>query len=322
MSIDRSVAVGVEMASSRATVALIDRHGRILQRCVVKTLRGRPAYATLEPYYNAIDTMISYAHAKRLRVRGIGVSIPGVLDATAQKPVSIPTMPALNDVPLQNILHNRYGLSTRLHVDVDAAVIGEYHFGAGQGVPRLLLLSVNAVMGAALVKNGQVEQTELQHYIGHICHLCVSTNGPRCSCGKHGCINTLISPDAMQRMVQRALRRGEESNLTQRILKREYFSQQMLAEEAQRGDSVALRVYSELGRWLSSAIAKYVTLFEPDALILGGGLIHDNELLLAQVCNSPAFASSSSANVATTVKVLPALLGNDATLVGVVVSLF
>ncbi|GAC1615392.1 MAG: ROK family protein [Ktedonobacteraceae bacterium] len=322
MRIDRSVAVGVEIASGRATVALIDRHGRILQRCPVKTLRGRPAYATLEPYLNAIDTMLQYAHVERLRVRGIGVSIPGSLDSTAQTPLSIPTLPALNDVPLRNFLEVRYGLPTRLSVDVDAATIGEYHFGAGQGVRRLLFLTINAVVGAALVTNGHVEQTELQQYTGHVCHLLISTNGPRCSCGKHGCINTLISIDAMQKMVRRALRRGEESNLTRRILNREYFSLQLLAEEASRGDSVALKVYGELGRWLSSAITKYVTLFEPDALILSGSVIHGNELLFTQVHNTLVTSPSSSSNVSTVIKVLSASLGNDATLMGVTVSLF
>jgi len=97
----------------------------------------------------------------------------------------------------------------------------------------------------------------------------------------------------------------------------------MLAEEAQRGDSVALKVYSELGRWLSSAITKYVTLFEPDALILGGSIVQNNELLLTQIrSNMFVLATPSCANVVTTIKLLPALLGNDATLVGVAVSLF
>ena len=100
----------------------------------------------------------------------------------------------------------------------------------------------------------------------------------------------------MQRTVQRALRRGEESNLTQRILHREYFSLHMLAEEALRGDSVALKVYSELGRWLSSAIAKYVTLFEPDTVMLSGSIVQNNELLLTQVRNTAwVLATPSSA---------------------------
>ena len=322
MSIDRRVVVGVEMASSKATVALIDRRGLIVHRSLVRTLRGRSAYATLEPYLDAIDTMIAYAHAQRRRVCGIGVSIPGLLDATAQKPLSIPTLPALNGTPLQNILQRRYKLPTRLFVDVDAAVMGEYHFGAGQGVPRLLFLTVNAVVGASLVKNGLVEATELQSSVGHVCHLPISTNGPRCSCGKYGCINTLLSFDAMQRTVQRALRRGEESTLAQRILNREYFSLQMLSEEALRGDSVALKVYSELGRWLSSAVTKYAALFEPDALMLGGSIVQNNELLLTQVRNTLVSATSSSTNIATTVKLLSATLGSDAALVGVAASLF
>ncbi len=321
MARDRLVGVGVEIASSRATVALVDRRGRILHRIGVKTLRGRPAYATLEPYFKAIDTILAYAHDQRFRVGGIGVSVPGSLDTTAQRAMSIPTLPALNGLPLQEILQSRYDLPTRLYVDVDGAMLGEYTFGAGQDVSRLLFLSVNAVVGAALMKNGQVEQTELQQYMGHVCHLPIATNGPRCSCGKYGCINTLLSLDAMQRTIQRALRRGEESSLTQRILNREYFSLQMLVEEARRGDGVALKVYSELGRWLSSAIAKYIALFEPDALVLGGSLCTHNELLMMQVRSNPILATSS-ANVATSVKLVPAVLGSDATLMGVVAFLF
>src|SRR5947209_17644191 len=96
----------------------------------------------------------------------------------------------------------------------------------------------------------------------------VSSNGPGCSCGRHGCINTLVSLEAMQKMVQRALRRGEQTSLTQRLLNREYFSSQLLAEEAERGDSVSLQVYGEVGRWLGVATTRYIDLFEPHRLIL------------------------------------------------------
>ncbi len=322
MSRDRSVAVGVEIVGGWATVALVDRYGHILRRCPVKTLRGRPAYATLEPYLSAIDTMLAHAHAEQLHICGIGVSIPGSLDETAHKPLSIPTLPALNGVPLHDLLENRYGLSTCLHVDVDAALLGEYHFGAGQGVGRLLFLTVNAVVGAALVINGHVAQRGVQQHTGHVCHLLVSTNGPRCSCGKRGCINTLVSIDAIQKMVQRALSRGEESSLTQRILNHEYFSAQLLAEEANRGDTVALQVYNELGRRLSSAIRKYMAIFEPDALILGGDVLHENELLLTQVRSTLRASVSSLSSVTTVVELLPASLGSDATLMGTVASLF
>ena len=319
MSTDKNVAIGVELAGRGASVALVDRRGRVRHRCNAKTLHGRPATATLEPYLRAIESMLAYADAEGLRICGLGVGVPGSLDTAARRPLLIPTLPSLNDFPLCDFLEARYSLSTRLHVDVDAALLGEQHFGAGKGFNRLLFLTVNAVVGAALVIDGKVERSVPQ-YVGHISHMLVSTSGPRCSCGKRGCINTLISMDAMQKMVQRALRRGEETSLKQRLLNREYFSPQLLAEEAVRGDSVALQVYSEVGRWLGAATARYINLFEPNILILGGGVLTASDLLLTQVRS--AIMTHSTSRVCSMVEVVPARLGSDAALVGAVVPLF
>ncbi len=309
----KSVAVGVEIAGSRATVALVDRHGRIRHRCYAKTLWGRPAAATLEPYLRAIETALAYAKSEGLRVRGLGISIPGTLDQAARRPLLIPTLPSLNDFPLCDLLEARYNLPTQLHVDVDAAVLGEYHYGAGRGFQRLLFLTVNAVVGAALIIDGKVERSA-QEYVGHVCHMLVSTNGPRCSCGKRGCINTLVSMEAIKKMVQRALRRGEQTSLLQRLSNHEFFSQQLLAEEAIRGDKVALQVYGEVGRWLGTATARYMSIFEPNVLILGGRVLSASDLLLSQVRS--ALMEQSSSSMCNMLEIVHSRLGADAALIG------
>lgn len=316
---DKGVAVGVEIAGSRATVALVDHHGRIRHRCFAKTLRGRPAVATLEPYFRTIEIVLAHAKSEGLPVRGLGVCIPGTLDQVNRRPQMIPMLPSLNDFPLCDLLEARYNLPAQLLVDVDAALLGEYRFGAGKGFRRLLFLNVNAVVGAALVIDGNLE-LPAQEYVGHVCHVLVSTRGPRCSCGKRGCINTLVSMEAMQKMVQRALRRGEQTSLLQRLNNREYFSQQLLAEEASRGDSVALRVYGEVGRWLGAATARYIGKYEPKVLILGGGALSASELLLAQVRN--ALIVQSSSKVCDMLEVVPSRLGVDAALIGSVSTFF
>lgn len=316
---NKSVAVGMEIAGSRATVALVDRQGKIRHRCYAKTLWGRPPAATLEPYLRAIEATLAYAKSEGLRVRGLGISIPGTLDHVTHRPLLIPTLPSLNDFPLCDLLEARYKLPTQLYVDVDAAVLGEYHFGAGKGFRRLLFLAVNAVVGAALVIDGKLEQST-QEYVGHVCHMLVSTHGPRCSCGKRGCINTLVSMEAIKKMVQRALRSGEQTSLLQRLHNREYLSQQLLAEEAVRGDKVALQVYGEVGRWLGAATARYMTIFEPNVLILGGGVLTASELLLSQVRS--ALMSQSSSKVYNMLEIVPSRLGADAALIGAVVPFF
>lgn len=318
MGAKKSVAVGLEIAGNRGTAALIDRSGRIHHRIYAKTLWGRPAAATLEPYLRAIDAMLDHAHAEGFHVSGLGVCIPGSVDQASRRPMLIPTLPALNGFPLCDLLETRYSLPAQLHVDVDAAILGEHRFGAGKGFRRLLFLTVNAVVGAALVIDGKIERSA-QQYVGHVCHIPVATNGPRCSCGERGCINTYVSMDAMQKMVQRALRRGEQTSLTQRLINREFFSPQLLAEEAVRGDSVALQVFSEVGRWLGAAVARYITIFEPNMLILGGSVLGASELLVPQLRS--ALASHSSSQGCNMIEVVPAHLGNDAALIGSVVSL-
>ncbi len=317
---DRSVAVGIEISGGHATVALVDRFGHVRYRCQAKTLRGRPASATLEPYFRALDQVLEQARAEHLLVCGVGVSVPGILDYTCRCPKIIPSLPALNGFPLCDVLEARYHLPTHLLVDVDAAALGEYHVGAGKGLKRLLYLTVNTVVGASLVIDGQLEVSS-QSYTGHVCHMSISTSqsGSRCSCGKRGCINTLVSMEAMQKMVQRALRRGEESSLTQRLLNREYFSSSLLAEEATRGDTVALQVYDEIGRWLSAAVTQYVSLFEPNVLIFGGDILCTSELLLTRTRN--ALMTNTSSRVCSLVEVVPACLGKDAALAGVTIPL-
>ncbi len=317
---DRRVAVGVEVSGGKTTVALIDQYGRVIQRAHAKTLRGRPASATLDPYVRAIDDMLTAARADGLTICGISVSIPGTLDAAQRRPLNISLLPSLNGFPLCDYLETRYHLPDQLLVDVDAALLGEHRFGAGKGFQRLLFLTVNAVVGAALVVDGQLERSE-RGYMGHVCHLPLATSGPRCSCGKRGCINTLVSTDAMQKMVQRALRRGDETSLTQRLLNREYFSAQLLAEEAERGDSVSLQIYSELARWLGSAILKYIGLFEPEMLILNGALLSANDLLLVRL-RSVLANQAIAVERHSVVEIVPARLGSDAALIGAVVPHF
>ena len=315
---DKQVAISVEIGSSQAAIALVDRAGRVRQRCSAKMLWNRPPTATVEPCLRAVDELLSGARAAGLRVRGLGCALPGSLDPTSRRPTVIPALPSLASFPLADFLEARYHLPVTLSVDVDAAALGEYHFGARRGCRRLLLLSAQAVVGASLLIDGQIEPVSSE-YVGHICHLPVASSGPRCSCGRRGCINTLVTLDALQRSLQRAQRRGESSSLLRRLANRERFSLRLLAEEAQAGDAVASQVYTEVSRCLSAAIARYIDIFEPEALLLGG-FFSTSDLLLSGIRNS--LERNASARVCSMVDVATATLGQDAALLGAAVALF
>ena len=275
--------------------------------------------ASLEPFLRAIDDLLAYATALGWRVIGLGFSIPGTLDAVGRRLRVIPILPSLNGLPLCGLLEARYDLPVHQSVDVDAALLGEYHFGAGKGYRRLLYLTLNAVVGASFVDGGTLEQS-VAACLGHVAHLPIAASGPRCSCGKRGCINSLISLEAIQKLAVRSFQRAEEHGASSSLIARGGMNAQVLAEAAMQGDVVALRIYEEIGRWLGAAVARYIGLYSPDALILGGSGLSANEVLFASI------QSTLTMHVATVtdhpVKIALARLGSDAALIGASVALF
>jgi len=275
--------------------------------------------ASLEPFLRAIDDLLAYAGANGWRVIGLGFSIPGTLDATGRRLRVIPILPSLNGLPLCDLLEAQYKLPVHLYVDVDAALLGEYHFGAGKGYQRLLYLTLNAVVGASFVDGGKLDQSA-QACLGHVAHLPIAASGPRCSCGKRGCINSLISLEAIQKLALRSFQRAEENGSASSLIARGALNAHILAEAAMQRDPVALRIYEEIGRWLGAAVARYIALYSPDALILGGSVLSANEVLFASI------QSTLTMHVATItdcpVKIALAHLGSDAALIGASVALF
>jgi glucokinase len=275
--------------------------------------------ASLEPFLRVIDDLLARAEVEGWRVNGFGFSIPGMLDATGRRLRHVPILPALNDLPLCDLLEARYGLPARLYVDVDAVLLGEYHSGAGKGYARLLYLTLNAVVGAAFIDGGKIDASA-QACLGHVAHLPIATSGPRCSCGRRGCINSLISLEAIQKLVQRSFQRAEENGAVSNLMQRGTFNAQILAEEAMQGDPVALRIYEEIGRWLGAGVARYIGLYQPDALILGGSVLSANEVLFASMQSTLTMHVSTITDHP--VKIALPHLGSDAALVGASVALF
>ncbi len=317
---DKTVAVALEIAGGVSTVALVDKRGEIRYRCDARTLWGRPAAASLEPYLRAIEHALAYASGEGWRVRGIGVAVPGTLDETARRPLSIPILPSLNAFPLCDALEARYTLPASLSVDVDAALLAEYYCGEGKGYRRLLFLTLNAVMGAALVVDGTPVRSQAHAggyvgHVGHVAHLPVASSGPRCSCGKRGCINAFVSLEALQKGVVRALRRGEETSISRRVQAGEQLSLRMMLEEARQDDVVARKLYNEVERWLTVAAVCALRLFEPEALILSGSMLASGESLVTGI-------RSALGDARGTIHIAMSRLGHNAALIGAAVPFY
>jgi predicted NBD/HSP70 family sugar kinase len=146
----------------------------------------------------------------------------------------------------------------------------------------------------------------------------IDVNGPRCSCGNIGCLETLASGTAMAREAIRRISRGERSTLTEMMGdKIENITAKLVEMAAQGGDSLALEVISQAAIYLGVGMVNLVNIFNPEMIIVGGGVMKIGDLLLEparQVVEERAFKLSAQA-----VRIVPSQLGDNATVLGAAV---
>ena len=202
----------------------------------------------------------------------IGVACAGQIHPETGSVVYAPNLD-WHDVPLAAPLARTFPVPVVVENDVRAAAWGEYRFGAGRGARSILAVFVGTGVGSGAVLDGALWRGAA-NAAGEIGHTQVVPDGVPCPCGQRGCLEQYASGSAFQRRVAEALRRGVLSRLAD-LAGGEAggVTAPMVAEAAAGGDALARELWADAVRYLAMALANYVTLLNPDALILGGGVI-------------------------------------------------
>ena len=270
--------------------------------------------------FSAIDHLLSLRNIEPAKLDSISIAAAGVIDFDKGVITASPNLPGWYDIPLRGIVREKYGVNTFLINDADAAALGEHRFGAGKGVNTLVYLTVSTGIGGGIIINGKLH-TGLHGSAGEIGHMTIDVNGPKCNCGNVGCWETLASGTAMAKEAIRRISQGEKSSLTEIVDgKIENITAEEVSLAAQGGDSLALEVISKVATYLGVGMVNLVNIFDPEMIIVGGGMAKMGDLLLSparQVVRERAFTLSAQA-----VRIVPAKLGDDAGVLGAAVFAF
>ena len=245
----------VDIGGTKIAVGMLDRTGRILAR------RENPSGTslTLSAGLALIFSMLrDTAREAAGPLEGIGVGCTGPVDALAGKLERIQFLPGWEGCPLTAELQNAFGVTAFLENDADAAALGEWAWGAGKDAKRFIYVTVSTGIGAGVVLDGRIYRgVEGAHpEIGH--HV-IDPAGPVCFCGAHGCWEILASGPAL------AARAGMPSALA-------------VCQAAERGEEAARRAVAQEAWYLGLGFANLVTLFTPDVIAVGGGVMHSRHL--------------------------------------------
>ena len=207
-------------------------------------------------------------------VRAIGIASPGPLDPHTGRILATPNIPEWQDFPLTARLSQHFNVPAYLDNDANMAGLAEWQFGAGKGHDNLVYLTISTGIGGGVISQGCLLQG-FRGMGGELGHIIIDPNGPLCSCGHRGHIESFSSGPSIARYVTEQLASGRESSLQSQP----NVGAVQIAEAARAGDALAISAFERAGFYLGIAVANYLAIFDPSILIFGGGVSQAGELL-------------------------------------------
>jgi len=272
-------AIGIELGVDFISIILTDFIARVQWREQVCSDPNEDQITILDRAATLTQHALDYGLSQGLRPLGIGVGVPGLVDLRQGKLIFAPNL-HWNNVPLRLIWSQHFNLPIFVENEANAAALGEYYFGAAQGVDSFIYLSAGIGLGAGIVLDGKLFRGS-NGYASEVGHMTVDPNGELCGCGKRGCWETQVGPRAVLRRVRKTLESGVPSALCDLVESDlERISFESVVQAAGQGDSVALGALQEVGERLGVGVANLVNVFNPELIVLGGALNLASTILL------------------------------------------
>ncbi|MEZ4520465.1 MAG: ROK family protein [Thermomicrobiales bacterium] len=208
----------------------------------------------------------------------IGLVAPGPLDLRTGTVRYAPNLKGWSDVPLRAMLEDLSGREVMLGNDANAQALGEFYFGAASGVDNLIYVALGTGLGGGVIAEGKLIDG-IDGLGGELGHTTVNMDGPRCTCGSQGCVESYCSGWAIARDGQ-ALVNSNRSAAIARIAGDHPVEAPAVSEAASEGDPEAGKILRQAGRALGAGLANFVNIFNPEMIVIGGGLADVGSLLL------------------------------------------
>ncbi|MBI4267056.1 MAG: ROK family protein [Chloroflexi bacterium] len=305
--------LAVDLGGTKINIAIISGHGGIMAQERYPTLADEGPEAVINRLFAAIDNLLASKKIKPSQLDGISLAAAGAIDMAKGIITLSPNLPGWRDISLKDMVRRRYPVEVFLVNDAKAAALGEHRFGAGRGVKDLILLTVGTGIGGGIIINGEL-YTGYCGSAGEIGHMTIDVNGPKCNCGNTGCLETLASGTAIARDAIRRISHGEKSALATMVGRTGEITAEMVGTAAIDGDLLAREAVLKAASYLGVGLVNLVNIFNPEMIIVGGGVANLGELLLGparQAVQERAFPISAQA-----VRIVPAELGNEAGIYG------
>ncbi len=270
--------IGLDIGGTNIKGVIVDSTGVIRAHIQVPT--GTIA-ETEKNILQCIDSLLKLSHNKKKDIEVIGIGSAGAIDKHKGIVITSPNIPWWKNYPLVQKLHQLTGYRILLENDANCAVFGELWLGNGKHFANWIMLTLGTGIGGGAVING-VPYTGKAGSAMEFGHTTIDYNGLLCKCGRKGCLECYGSASAVVNFTKSHLSMYPDSTIGVRI-QHETLTAKLVFQEAKNGDPLALYIFNLIGTYLGIGIANLINIFNPEAVILGGGLSAAHEFFMPQI---------------------------------------
>jgi len=303
--------LGVDIGGTKTIVAIADDSGEIIGLRRLITPRSEGPARVLGEIEASLQSLIEETVAEKIYCVAIGCG--GPLDREKGIILTAPNLPGWDNLPLSAYFENAFGVRTIIDNDVNLMALGEAVKGAGSGVDYMAYFNIGTGIGGGIVINGRLYRG--CGNAGEFGHQIILPEGPRCLCGRHGCLEALASGTSIARRA-RECEDISRSAIIRYATSAASITAEHVALAARDGDELALRIWRETGEYLGLGVANVVNILNPRLVIIGGGVANAGDLLFEPVRRT--VATRAMKRLASDVTILPGSLGEKAGIIGAI----
>jgi glucokinase len=271
--------IGVDMGGTKLLAGAVDSGLGVIHRSQ-RTVAGLDQSALID---TAVDAVQEAREAAGGEISAVGFGIPCLMDQRTGTGVVAINLP-LADIAFADVMTERLGLPVFVDNDGNLAALAEHRAGAARGCTEAVVLTVGTGIGGGLILRGELYRGGVGA-AGELGHIVIDMDGPKCqgNCPNHGCVEALASGTALAREALRVAGERPDSGLGRALSEGREMVGPLVTELAHDGDEASTEVIELIGSRLGVAITSFVNIFNPEVVVIGGGVIAAGELLLRPV---------------------------------------
>lgn len=306
--------IGVDLGGTNIKSSIFNQSWETVNERRLSTEADKGSEHVLNRIYSLVQSLIIDANLEEEQIICMGIGVPGLLDIEKGISLFSPNFTNWENVAIVEWMKEHFDFPVFIDNDVRTNLYGEWYFGAGVNKKNIVLLTLGTGLGSGIIMDGRVLYGATSS-AGEVGHMNMYREGRPCKCGSSGCLGRYVSATGMVRTFVEKLERGHESIICDWI--KDDINQvtaKMISQAYDLDDKLAIQTLEETGEILGYGLANIINLFNPEIIIIGGGMASSGERLLnktREVVNNHALNISRSHCMITTAK-----LGDAAGMIG------